>query len=399
MDLYNSNKEKYYPNALKPEVEIFYDKKTKERTAKINLIKNEDISKRRNEIASRSNFSLYNNIMLIFLDSVSRQHFLRTMKKTAGFIEKFMKYDNNLGFNSYQFMKYQSLACWTSPNIKPMFFSSKNNNGNNVYIVKYLKDNGYITGNSGNYCAKEAYPYEQDDNALFQYNLEEYDHENIAMFCEPNFSSQDAPYALFWGPFSVLRKCLFGMDSFNYLLEFGKQFWNLYQDNRKFLRLSFQDAHEPTGQTIKYLDEYLYNFLNDFYKRQLLTDTAIFILSDHGNGYLKYIFNYVLKSDDSLIERTNPCLFIIVHSNKNKKIFKEYYYKNAYINQQTLISPFDIHDTLIHIIFGNNTSYNEEAYSHHGGSLLSEIEGKTRKCSNWDKFMRFKEGCLCKTEL
>ena len=396
MDLYNSNKEKYYPNVLKPEVEIIYDKNTKTRIAKINLIKNEDISKSRKEIASRSNFSLYNNIMLIFLDSVSRQHFSRTLKKTASFVEKFMKYDNNLGFNSYQFMKYQSFATWTPPNIKPMFFSSKNKNGKNVYIVKYLKENGFITGNSGNLCAKEPYTYEQDDNAFFQYNLEEYDHENIAMFCEPNFSNQESPSAIFWGPYSAIRKCLFGKDSFQYLLEYGNQFWNVYQDNRKFLRLSFQDSHEPTGQTIKYLDEYLYNFLNDLYKKQLLKDTAIFILSDHGNSYLRYVFYYVLKSDDSVIEASNGCLFIILPSNKDKIIYKEFYYKNAYKNQQTLVSPFDIHDTLIHIIFGNNTSYNEETYSHYGRSLLSKIEGKSRKCSNWEKFMRAKDGCLCK---
>ena len=401
MDLYNSNKGKYYDNILKPEIEIFYDKKTKARTAKINLIKNETMSKIRNEIAknaSRTNFSLYNNIMVIFLDSLSRQHFLRTMKKTASFIEKFMKYDNNLGFNSYQFMKYQTFASWTPPNAKPMFFSSNNNKGKNVYILKYLKENGFVTGNSGNLCAKEAFPYDVNDNSNYNIILDEYDHENIAMFCEPNYSSEDSPYPLFSGPYAVIRKCLFGLDTFKYLLEFGNQFWNLYPHNKKFLRLSFQEGHEPTGNIAKYLDEYLYNFLNDFYKKQLLNDTALFILSDHGNNYFSFFYNYILNSDDSLIERTYGSLFIILPSNKNNKIYRDYYYKNAYINQQTLISPFDIHDTLIHIIFGNNTSYNEQVYSHYGESLLAEIEGKSRDCSKWEKFFMLKGGCLCKKD-
>ena len=398
MDLYNSNKEKYYKNVLKPEVEIFYDKKSKTRTAKINLIKNETIAKLRNEIAnnpSATNVSLYNNIMVIFLDSLSRQHFLRTMKKTASFIEKFMKNDNNLGFNAYQFMKYQTFASWTPPNAKPMFFSSKNKQGNYVYILKYLKENGYVTGNSGNLCAKESFPYNIQDSSNYNLILDEYDHENIAMFCEPNYSSDDNPYPLFSGPYAVIRKCLFGLDVFSYLLDFGNQFWKLYPDNKKFLRLSFQEGHEPTGNIAKYLDEYLYKFLNDLYKQKLLNDTAIFILSDHGNNYFNIFYNYVLNSDDSLIERTYGTLFIILPSNKNNKIYKKYY-KNIYTNQQTLISPFDIHDTLIHIIFGNNTSYNKEVYSHYGKSLLLKIKGKSRDCSKWKKFFMLEGGCLCK---
>ena len=398
MDLYNANKTKYYNNALQPEVEIFYNKKTKIRNAKINLIKNETLSKVRNELANnpqRRNFSLYNNILIIYIDCVSRQHFLRKMKKTSSFIEKFMKYDNNLGFNSYQFMKYQTFAHWTTPNVFPMFYSSYNSENRPVNVIKYLKENGYVTGNSGNLCSKESFGFDPDEEYNYNIILDEYDHENIAMFCDPNYSSEDSPYPLITGPYGMIRKCLFGLDTFKYLLEFGNQFWKTYQDNKKYLRLSFQDGHEPTGQVVKYLDEYLYNFLNELYEKKLLNDTALFILSDHGNSYFNYIYYYIFKSDDSLIERTYGTLFMILPSNKNKTIYKDYYYKNIYINQQILISPFDIHDTLIHIIFGNNTSYNKEVYSHKGDSLLSKFDGKSRNCTKW-KDNLIDTACLCK---
>ena len=398
MDLYNANKTKYYNNTLQPEVEIFFDKKTKIRKAKINLIKNETLSKIRNEIAnnsSRTNFSLYDNILLIYIDCVSRQHFLRKLKKTSSFIEKFMKYDNNLGFNSYQFMKYQAFAHWTTPNVLPMFYSSYNSENRPVNLIKYLKENGYVTGNSGNLCSKESFEFDPDEKSNYNIILDEYDHENIAMFCDPNYSSEDSPYPLITGPYGMIRKCLFGLDTFKYLLEFGNQFWKKYQYNKRYLRLSFQDGHEPTGQVVKYLDEYLYNFLNELYEKKLLNDTAIFILSDHGNSYFNYIYYYIFKSDDSLIERTYGTLFMILPSNKNKNIYNDYYYKNIYNNQQVLISPFDIHDTLIHIIFGNNTSYNKEVYSHQGDSLLSKFEGKSRNCSKWKDNLIDTE-CLCK---
>ena len=125
-----------------------------------------------------------------------------------------------------------------------------------------------------------------------------------------------------------------------------------------------------------------------------MEDTALFILSDHGNSYFNYVYYYIFKSDDSLIERTYGTLFIILPNNKKDKIGEEYY--NAiHGNQQTLISPFDIHDTLIHIIFGNNTLYNKEVYSHHGNSLLSKFDGKSRNCDNWKGYL-IEEECYCK---
>ena len=401
MDLYNANKAKYYNKTLPPEVEIFYDKQSKKRTAKLNLIKNETLSRLRNEISNNknnTNISLFNNIMIIYLDCISRQHFLRKMKKTAKFIEKFMKYNNDLGFTAFQFMKYQTFAHWTEPNTIPMFFGSQNNKGRQINIIKYLKENGYITGNSGNLCSKESFELNYDDYNGFRLDLDEYDHENIAMFCDPNFSSDDTPYPIFSGPYGILRKCLYGLDTFQYLIEFGNQFWNKYIDNKKYLRLFFQDGHEPTGQVIKYLDESLYNYLNGLYENKLLNDTALFILSDHGNSYFNYIYYYIFRSDDSLIERGYGTLFIILPSNKLKKI-GENCYNNLYRNQQALISPFDIHDTLIHIIFGNNTIYNGEIYSHKGDSLFSEFDIKIRSCSFWDDYFQVKEECLCSNEL
>ena len=398
MDLYNENKTKYYNNTQQPEVEIFYNKKTKIRSAKMKLIKNETLSKQRNKIslnAKKTNNSLYDNIMVIYIDCISRQHFLRKMKKTASFIERFMKYDNNLGFNSYQFMKYQTFAHWTTPNVMPMFYSSRNPEGRRVNVIKYMKDNGYVTGNSGNLCSKESFGFDYEDRSNYDIILDEYDHENIAMFCDPNYSSEDSPYPLITGPYGIIRKCLYGLDTFKYLLEFANQFWKLYPKNKRYLRLSFQDGHEPTGQVVKYMDEDLYNFLNNLYEEKLLNDTAIFILSDHGNSYFNYIYYYIFKSDDSLIERTYGTLFMILPSNKKKKIYWDYYNNNVYINQQILISPYDIHDTLIHIVFGNNTSFNREVYSHRGNSLLSKFDGKSRNCSTWEGSIVDTE-CLCK---
>ena len=398
MDLYNQNYSEYYNNSPKPEIEIFYDKKTKIRKAEINIIKNETLSKIRNEIMNNpnnTNISLFNNVMLIYIDCVSRQHFLRKMKKTAAFIEKFMKYKNDLGFNAYQFMKYQSFAHWTTPNILPMFYSS--NYRYSHHLVKFFKENGFITGNTGNLCSKDSCELSENDYKNHQLGYDCFDHENIGMFCDPNYSSEDSPYPIFSGPYGILRKCLYGKDTFKFLIEYGKKFWEAYPDNKKFLRIMFQDGHEPTGQVVKYLDEYLYNFLEELYQNKKLDDTALFLLSDHGNSYFNYVYYYIFKSDDSLVERSYATLFIILPKDERiKNKISDEYYDNIYNNQQILMSPYDIHNTLIHIASGNNTLNNYEIYSGYGKSLLSSFEGKSRNCKTWTNIV---EGeCLCKNK-
>ena len=398
MDLYNKNNSDYYNNVPKPEVEIFYDKKTKVRTAEININKNETLSKIRNNIANNpnnTNISLFDNVMLIYIDCVSRQHFLRKMKKTSTFIEKFMKYNNDFGFNAYQFMKYQAFAHWTTPNIIPMFFSSKDYYGHQSHLVRYFKENGFITGNTGNLCSKDSCELSDQDYSNNKLGYDSFDHENIGMFCDPNYSSDDSPYPIFSGPYGILRKCLYGQDTFKYLLDYGKKFWEAYPDNKKFLRIMFQDGHEPTGQVVKYLDGTLYNFLEDLYENKKLDNTALFILSDHGNSYFNYVYYYIFKSDDSLIERSYASLFIILpHGKKNKDKINEEFYNNIHKNQQILISPYDIHNTLIHIALGNNTINNYEFHSRYGRSLLSDFEGEKRNCNSWSNII---EGeCLCK---
>ena len=398
MDIYNTSDNKaIYPH---PEVEIFYDRKTKIRSAKINIRKNETLSKIRNEIAnnlSDDNKSLFNNVLLLYIDCTSRQHFLRKMKKTSKFIEKFMKYNNNLGFNSYQFMKYQAFAHWTTPNIIPMFYSSRNRRGSKHNIVSFFKEQGYVTGSSGNLCTKEPCELCEKDYVDNNLDYDDYDHENIGMFCDPNYSSEDSPYPIFSGPYGILRKCLYGKDTFKYLLEYGKQFWETYLDNKKFLRLMFQDGHEFTGQVVKYIDEYLYDFMEDLYQKNELNDTAIFFLSDHGNSYFNYVYYFIFKSDDSLIERAYAALFIILPNNKkNNNNISEEYHNNIYENQQILISPYDIHNTLIHIALGNKSLNNFEVHSIHGRSLLSLFDGKSRNCNTWKNIV---EGeCLCKAK-
>lgn len=62
-----------------------------------------------------------------------------------------------------------------------------------------------------------------------------------------------------------------------------KNFWNTYKEEKKFFKVAFQDAHEVTGEVVKYVDIRLRNFLDQFEREEYLKDTAVFFVSDHAN--------------------------------------------------------------------------------------------------------------------
>src|SRR5690606_5617149 len=100
---------------------------------------------------------------------------------------------------------------------------------------------------------------EPDDAKSFHWA--DFDHELFSIFCDSNYWLPGKEYGLFYGPYSSLRRCLYGKDTFEYMLEFATQFWKLYPDQRKYIELYFIDGHEITNEVITYLDGFLYEWL------------------------------------------------------------------------------------------------------------------------------------------
>ena len=204
------------------------------------------------------------------------------------------------------------------------------------------------------------------------------------MFCDPFFYDyKNTNTKNIKGINSAIKKCLYGKNSFEYILEYGYQFWTKYKNNKKFLRLGFFEGNEKTGEVIKYLDYYLYNFLMDLYENNFLENTIIFIISGQGNTYndLFNSINYI--NYDFYIEKYVGTLFILV--DKKGLNIKDNDLINIRNNQQNMVTAYDIHETLKNII--NNGIYedmkeNEENYEYDmiGKSLFGYIKTKDRNC-------------------
>ena len=171
------------------------------------------------------------------------------------------------------------------------------------------------------------------------------------------------------------------------------QFWRKYKNNRKLATIVINDAHEGTLEAIKYTDDVIYNFLISLYDDNLLKDSSIILLSDHGSALpaIYYIHEFYQ------IEMRLPMLYIILNDRKNVDYNKQYFYIQK--NQQTFITAYDIYNTIGNLIFGDNYSNIQNKESNHdtpkspmGKSLFENINQKERK----PKLYPFMDKGVCK---
>ena len=261
------------PNFPEPEYIVDFSKDPLgELIIKLNY--NLSLSKERKKLENNSNPSS-ENILILYIDSVSRQNAIRKLKKTLTFFERFISYKGehnkkhqNQNFHSFQFFKYHSFQGYTPGNFPKLFYGNHQNKAKDfVRITRYLRQNGYVTSYATDYCQK--------DNTRTKHNLSKdqlYDHQ--LLLCDPNSKNYN----------SLIKRCLYGKITAYHLYEYTNQFWRKYQNNRKFSLIVVNDGHEGTLEVIKYSDEIIFNFLNSLFNDNLFQNTSIFLMSDHGSG-------------------------------------------------------------------------------------------------------------------
>ena len=265
-------------------------------------------------------------------------------------------------FHSFQFFKYHSFKGHTTINYPFLFYGQNRTNLNKTFITKYLKENGFITSEAIDWCGI--------DNIRTFHNFTQEDiFDHIFSLCDPNND---------YFNLNTIR-CLYGKQNAEHLIEYTEQFWKKYVNNRKYSIIITNYAHEGTLTVIKYLDSILTNFLDNLFNQNLLKDTIVFLLSDHGTGMPSIYYS----TDFYKIEGNLPILLIMINDRKN--ITYEQQYKYIYENQQNFITPFDIYNTLGNIIYGNkykniddNSKNSNNFKSHYGTSLFEKMYSKKR---------------------
>ena len=340
----------------------------------INVKYNDTLSKERKKLENLNN-PYSNNILILFLDSVSRVSSLKQLNKTLNFFEKFISYEGGFNenfpeekFHSFQFFKYHSFEGRTAGNYPRLYYGNRREAKNITRLTKYFKENGYIT----NYCSHLC----QKDNAKTLHNAtqsELYDHQML--LCDPNSPRYSKP----------IRKCLYGKDDVGFLFDYSEQFWRKYKHNRKFSTLIIDSAHEETGEVLKHLDDIIFNYLYSLYNENLFKDTSIFLVSDHGLGIQSVYYTFQVYKFEGVL----PMLYVIINDRKNISYHDQY--SNIQQNQQIFITAYDIYNTFNHLLYGDNyknilnlTDEKPTPKSPLGISLLDKIDGQSRKSKNYE---------------
>lgn len=413
-----SNEKKEYNN-LPVEIFLNFNKETNLARVEIKLERNEELIRERrlsidkinnllkNSTTSRKRELPNKNILIVYVDCISRVHFLRKMPKTTAFIEQFYKNDLNDDFASHQFFKYHQFHVVTPWGVNPMFYGQSIYDYKGVQITKHLSELGYITGHANNICSREMYDLEDDQ--VHTIGFDNFDHELSSFFCDPNFTNPENPYTPYLGPYAIRKRCLYGKNTYEHVLEYGEAFWKAYIGEKRFLRIGFQDAHEGTGEVPRYLDEHLSEFLTRFYSQGLLRNTEIVFISDHGN---KMIGVYqALSCDDFYKEGTLGMMFIITPKDEDYEYRKE----GLENNKNLMITPYDLFPTILEMsgyfdvkssfneVIKSNSSYSEDyktsiihdfkdsiinyEYSNLANSLFSTVPNN-RTCDTFSKDMK-----------
>ena len=359
----------------KPEVSIDFSKH-KNGEMKINLFYNESLSNERKKL--EGNITPYsNNIIILYLDSVSRASSIRQLTKTLKFFENFIYYKGNNNpkypsenFHSFQFFKYHSFEYYTVGNY-PILLYGNYREPSNILITAYLKKIGFVTQYASDHCYIDFIPF------FHNYTFEEaYDHQFI--ICDPNHISPNSKLNCFYGKLHV-----------EHMFDYINQFWRKYKSNRKFSAIFSNFAHEGSLERLKYIDDTIYEYFNNLFNDNLLKDTSIFLLSDHGVAipsvyYLNNFFKY---------EKVLPMFYLIVNDRKNIDYESQYKYLNQ--NQQTFITGFDIYSTIVNLAYGDKFGTNETKNiirTKYGKSLFTKINQKKRN----PKLFNLMENYACK---
>ena len=326
----------------KEKVEVVLNRDTK--TLEINLKKDDDLIMKKRELFNKyKDGAMAKNVFYLFMDSLSRVEWRRKLPKFYKWVEdRYLNKDHI--HQSYQFFKYHGVGMYTEQNMTPALFGVFSSNRiQGTHILKYYNNHGYITGHAINYCGPDIIQIEYG----FQQNQEwdKPDHELFAPYCDLNFSTIANTYSILKGVNSNLLRCLYGKTLLEHSMDYAKQFLAAYKDEAKFFTMATYEAHEGTGEAIKYNDQMYVDFFEDLEKNGLLEDTIIYIHSDHGLAMAGPYSS--LNLEDYNKELILPNFFLLLPV-KMKNF--EVYSQNLIMNEQSVLTPFCIYRSHLKII-------------------------------------------------
>ena len=355
--------------------EVFLVRNKSHASIEMNINKNVTLEKERKSLSIPN--AKIKNIIMIYFDTLSRAHFHRRFSDFSSFISDLDDLTNN-NYASFEFMKYHTFGT--------MFFGKNSfTHEKPIHIISHLKKKGYITAQSANVCSQNL-----NKNINYEIINDKFDYENIAMFCDPLYNLANIKNSNIKGINSSIKRCLYGKNSYEYVFNYGKIFWDAYPNNNKFLLLGLFDGSEKSGEVVKYMDNALSDFLLDLINKKKFHRTALFLVSS--TGELKMgIYNKM--NTEYFYEKNLGSFFLVLH----RAGIEQDIIDKIKINEQSFVTAYDIYDSLLSIgynCYDDNCWKEIKNKSKNGKSVFSLIDGKKRNCNFYFSEIKDNE-CFC----
>ncbi|KAK3099173.1 hypothetical protein FSP39_000523 [Pinctada imbricata] len=330
------------------------------------------------------------NVNIIFIDSVSRHHFFRSMKKT---LEVFSHINSNYNANGstivLDYELLQGIKSRTFENLETLF-SGKINLHEKPFgtlempphplqtdiLLNKFRYQGYRTLWLEDLCFMWEWGISKDllvhnkkldeketwkdlQNALRNAGIDD-----IALtLANCKILSSNSVKDHFHGPDAV---CYNGRHQHEYFLQYLTYFQQQsVQQNSPFLTfLETNVGHEDTGRRIQPFDPHFAKYLKSLIE---LPNVFTIIFSDHGNSYGTFLDN----SLEGKIEMYHPFLFFIIPPLVQRHLGKKKM-DSLISNQKKLISLLDLHYTLMDLSKSDNIPHSSLSKSNKNSLLVNK---------------------------
>lgn len=290
------------------------------------------------------------NVNVLWVDSLSRAHFYRTLPTVAETFSQ-INADKKSGAEVLDFELFQALDGHTGPNSHGLltgknfpkeWTKDQKENAEVGYgsMLKRFKNAGYKTSVSDDLCYDYIWGIRLDIGN--PRSLEEFDRllsENSIDDLGLTFTS--CRLLQMFGletPFQKpLNWCYNNRPVDAYHLQYAYSRHELaYRRNISYFSWNAIDvSHEHTGKRVQSLDWELSRYVQEMSRLQ---NTITLVLSDHGNTYTSYRSNIM----EGQLEQFHPMMFVIVPDGVSDKLGDDVM-KNMRMNQNRLVTMVDLH--------------------------------------------------------
>ncbi|XP_053693436.1 uncharacterized protein LOC128741554 [Sabethes cyaneus] len=304
------------------------------------------------------------NVLMMGFDSLSRNAFIRKLPKSYKYLTKYLKADVLKGLNIIGDGTPQALipllTGFTELELPETRRRMPHSEFVNVYpfLWNEYERYGYIT----------AFNEDVPHIGTFSYRLNGFQAQPTDHYLRTYYLAIENQLTYY------KRLCVGAQPRHKVMLDYTKQFMLSYPANPRFVFSFHGELSHDSINLIGVADTDLTNWLVDLKRLDLLNNTVLIMMSDHGNRFASVRNTLQGKQEERL-----P-FFSFSFPEWFKQQYREQY-RNFRTNLNRLVTPFDIHETLQDILNLQTLKSKQHPARTRAISLFEEIPAD-RSCAD-----------------